>query len=122
MPFGKHRGKTLGDIARREPSYLLWLLDRATTLSGAFREAVRAVLFWPDAYARGFHDGRQVEAMTKGRREAIPDRDRLAASVKTWHRKAAIELHPDRLGGNAKAMALVNALRDQLLYAIEVCQ
>ncbi len=28
MPFGKHRGRTLGQIARRDPGYLRWLANK----------------------------------------------------------------------------------------------
>jgi hypothetical protein len=27
MPFGKHRGRTLGDILAEDPAYLDWLQD-----------------------------------------------------------------------------------------------
>jgi uncharacterized protein (DUF3820 family) len=40
MPFGKHRGKTLGDILAEEPSYLAWLSD-ADIQSAVLREGVR---------------------------------------------------------------------------------
>ncbi len=39
MPFGKHSGKTLGDILAEDPSYLDWLRD-ADIRSAAVREAV----------------------------------------------------------------------------------
>jgi len=42
MPFGKHSGKTLGDILAADPSYLDWLRD-AEIRSDRLREAVDAM-------------------------------------------------------------------------------
>lgn len=39
MPFGKHQGKTLGDILAEAPGYLDWLRD-ADIRSDRLREAV----------------------------------------------------------------------------------
>lgn len=118
MSFGKYQGRTLGEISRSEPTYLAWLLDNATSLSNSFREALRSVLFATHSYDHGFADG-YAEAAKTSSDPVYADRARLAATVKAWHRQASTELHPDRQGGSAKAMALVNALRDQLLFAIE---
>jgi len=41
MPFGKHRGKTLGDILAENPTYLDWLADaeiRSPELAAAICE------------------------------------------------------------------------------------
>jgi hypothetical protein len=44
MPFGKHRGETLADIARRDPGYLRWM---AAELDDAFlAECASEVLDW----------------------------------------------------------------------------
>lgn len=42
MPFGKHSGKTLGDIVADDPSYLDWLRD-ADIRSNRLRQAVDAM-------------------------------------------------------------------------------
>jgi uncharacterized protein (DUF3820 family) len=42
MPFGKHQGKTLGDILAEDPSYLDWLRD-AEIRSERLRQAVDAM-------------------------------------------------------------------------------
>lgn len=39
MPFGKHKGRTLGDIAEQDVLYLDWLNGRE--LHGGLQEAVR---------------------------------------------------------------------------------
>jgi uncharacterized protein (DUF3820 family) len=39
MPFGKHSGKTLGDILAEDPGYLDWLRD-AEIRSNRLRQAV----------------------------------------------------------------------------------
>lgn len=40
MPFGKHKGKRLGDIVADDPAYLDWIADKCTSpaLSAAVRE------------------------------------------------------------------------------------
>jgi uncharacterized protein (DUF3820 family) len=46
MPFGKHKGKTIGQIARTEPDYLVWCmknLDVDGTLMDAIKSACQAV-------------------------------------------------------------------------------
>lgn len=42
MLFGKHKGKTLGDILAEEPSYLDWLADADIT-NNRLREAFAAM-------------------------------------------------------------------------------
>lgn len=42
MPFGKHKGETLGDILADDPTYLDWLKD-ADIQSDRLREAVGAM-------------------------------------------------------------------------------
>ena len=42
MPFGKHRGRTLGDIARTRLSYLRWMAENLEDED--LRDAAEAVL------------------------------------------------------------------------------
>lgn len=43
MPFGKHKGKTLGDILVADPAYLDWVQDKLTSrnLAEAVKEMCR---------------------------------------------------------------------------------
>jgi hypothetical protein len=42
MPFGKHRGRSIGWILDHDPSYLRWLHERADTIHGGMvRDAIR---------------------------------------------------------------------------------
>lgn len=40
MPFGKHQGKTLGDILAEDPGYLKWLNETAKLRADRLRDAV----------------------------------------------------------------------------------
>ena len=42
LPFGRHIGWSLGEIARADPGYLAWLLDRRE--GAPFREEIAALL------------------------------------------------------------------------------
>lgn len=43
IPFGKHKGSTLGEIAEDDPEYLIWL-GANVTLRGNLQQAVEAAL------------------------------------------------------------------------------
>lgn len=44
MPFGKHQGKTLGELAKADPAYLVWM---SKTMNDEFlREAAEVVVAW----------------------------------------------------------------------------
>ena len=42
MPFGKHRGKTISEVFRREPQYLAWFCD-AVEGNDVVKWAIRAL-------------------------------------------------------------------------------
>jgi len=44
MPFGKHKGRTLKDMAKNERSYLRWCLDKMDALQPDVREAIEHAL------------------------------------------------------------------------------
>ena len=46
MPFGKHKGSTLGAIAENDPDYIEWLAETADLRSGSLKRAVEAVYEW----------------------------------------------------------------------------
>lgn len=47
MPFGKHKGMTLGTIAMRYPDYLEWLVGQ-TFRSSRLNEAAKDVYYWKE--------------------------------------------------------------------------
>jgi uncharacterized protein (DUF3820 family) len=47
MPFGKHKGSMLGDIANSHPDYFDWLVEQ-TFRSRRLNEAVKEVLYWQE--------------------------------------------------------------------------
>jgi hypothetical protein len=51
MPFGKHRGKTVSEVLRQEPSYLGWFCD-AVDGNEAIKRAIRALPGFPEACGR----------------------------------------------------------------------
>ncbi len=44
MPFGKHKGKLLSDLAKTERSYLNWCLNKMESLQPDMREAIEEAL------------------------------------------------------------------------------
>ena len=44
LPFGKYRGHTVGAITKRDPDYLLWILENFEGLRPALRRAIEAAL------------------------------------------------------------------------------
>ena len=51
MPFGKHRGKTVTEVLRQDPSYLSWFCD---TVDGneTLKRAIRALPGFSEACGR----------------------------------------------------------------------
>ena len=43
MPWGKHKGKTLGEIYQQDSRYLDWCMDNAAAMTGSLRRAVEVV-------------------------------------------------------------------------------
>lgn len=48
MPFGKHKGETLGDIMDKEPDYIGWLLDELDAESDILPLIVEMTRHWAD--------------------------------------------------------------------------
>lgn len=42
MPFGKHKGKTIGEIAKKEPGYIVWMYQNIT--DGTCKRAAGAAI------------------------------------------------------------------------------
>jgi len=47
MPFGKHKGTMLGDIANSHPDYFDWLVEQEFR-SRRLNEAIKEVLYWQE--------------------------------------------------------------------------
>src|SRR5262249_45933980 len=109
MPWGKHRGMLLEDI---DTGYLRWVLHEAEAAKPWLKEAVRAEL---ERRAGHHHSG---SANGHAHADAPGPPDDLAAVlhtvVKRWFAQAAKKYHPDRCGGDGKAMSVANNLREML--------
>ncbi len=103
MPFGKHRGRPLEDVPH---TYLLWVLDNCTNISGTLRAEIERVL---DVGPRqrqepDRHNGHQTGALA-------------VDTVSAWYRRLAMEFHPDHRG-NHEGMKAINRARDVLLEMV----
>jgi hypothetical protein len=110
MPFGKHRGKLLGDVPY---SYLLWLL-RETDLDPPLRAAVEAELALREG-PRGADpggDGCTCACHAGGNHRPAPA-DLVRPVLRTWFAQLAMKYHRDR-GGSDEQMRVVNDARDRL--------
>lgn len=50
LDFGKHRGKTVGNIMRIDPGYLYWADENATHISRAMKRAIETAVKDLEAY------------------------------------------------------------------------
>ncbi len=50
LDFGKHRGKTVGDIMHIDPGYLYWCNENATHISYAMTKAIKTAVKDLEAY------------------------------------------------------------------------
>jgi hypothetical protein len=53
MPFGKHRGKSISEVLRQDPSYLAWFCDNVNG-NEVFKRAIRALPGFPVASGKYF--------------------------------------------------------------------
>jgi uncharacterized protein (DUF3820 family) len=125
MPFGIHEGKDLQSIPK---GYLYWLLqqdwlksylrkeieevlqprkEKVEDLKAQLDEANRRVAFLNESLknARAELEEAQVELMMR------PD---ISSWWKNWKRRAVMTCHPDRNGGDDRAMKLINELAERL--------
>jgi hypothetical protein len=105
MPFGKYKGRELGDVPE---SYLLWLLDEAENLSGTLRREITRVLGLEDP-----DDDDEDDDPTPPPPATPPGAPTIEAIVKAWYRRMAYKYHPDR-GGSTDAMQTINDAHDHL--------
>lgn len=92
MPFGKHRGKRVGEIPE---NYRVWVLE-SCDINPTLRQAIEESL------------GLNKQQTT--RVPALP----LEELVAPWYRRLATEFHPDRRGSH-EAMLAVNRAHELLL-------
>jgi hypothetical protein len=101
MPFGRHKAKALSEIPL---DYLEWLLT--IDLRPRLRKAVE----------------REV-AHREGRPEPTPspapDKQKMVALIRRWHRECVLQLHPDR-GGDIRTMQIFNSAYDRLRKLLEI--
>jgi hypothetical protein len=101
MPFGKYRGRFLGDVPA---DYLDWILRECRTAQLWLRNAVREELE-SRARAAGYarecsNDGDAAESLEEGK-------------IQSCWRGLVRDYHPDR-GGSVEAMAALNEAHERL--------
>lgn len=89
MPFGKYKGKPLGEVPG---DYLEWVLKNCTRTSAYLRGAIQ----------RELHS-----------RATSPASSISGIIVARWYREMSLRFHPDR-GGSHEAMVAVNACYERL--------
>lgn len=92
MPFGKYKGKELGDIP---VDYLEWVLANCNRISPRLKRAIQAAI--------------AGESSTSPPAPAL-----LPDLTNRWYRTLALEFHPDRYGSH-EGMKAINRARDLLL-------
>ncbi len=118
LPFGKHKGKDIGDV----PSdYLVWCLDNMDWLDPAgskfnrtLWEIIRRRLNLPT-------DLPKEDPAAKPREPKEPplkSDEKLRRTLKTWYASMSRRFHPD-LGGSAREMVVVNLCYDSLIELLE---
>ena len=103
MPWGKYRGVRLAAI---EPSYLLWVLEKATGVTPDLAIAIKAEL------GRRF-SSRQAPPRPPTWRKPCPDPSLASTIVAAGLRTLAKKTHPD-VGGDTSEMQRLNATADWL--------
>jgi hypothetical protein len=101
FPWGKYRGKAVADVPT---SYLAWLIENATQLAPALRDAIKVELAW----RLDLHPAPHACLAPP------PDlMDALTDVLRRGYRAAALQAHPDR-GGDTTRMQELNGVRDWL--------
>jgi hypothetical protein len=119
MPFGKHKGKLLGDVPT---AYLVWL-HREVEMEVHLRDAVAAELrdrFGEHGYGDPVGDERS-HSHGSGRdgaqRHSVVD---VRSAVKSWYREMAMKYHPDRTLDDGSAMKAINHGYERLRELLKV--
>jgi hypothetical protein len=125
MPWGRYKNQRLESIPL---TYLLWVLGEAEGATPSLRQEIERIL----------HGGTEVsdleEQLAEARRHSIQLKHQLDAKERElqqavfelatrpeigswwrdWKRRAVMTCHPDRNGGDDRAMKLVNELAEHL--------
>lgn len=99
LPFGKYRGHSVDAVPA---GYLAWLLEE-TDINEPHRSAIRDEL------------AERLDLAPDSALQLAPPAgvaDRVSALIAAGYRSIAPRLHPDRAGGDGRAMQEVNAARD----------
>jgi hypothetical protein len=99
MPFGKFKGRSLGEIPG---SYLMWLLE-----SCDLRDGLDVAVF------RELADRFAPRRPPPPSRHAGLDPRALAEGIEALYRQLTLNWHPDR-GGTKEAMQAINDFHDRL--------
>lgn len=112
MPFGKHRGKLLGDVP---VSYLAWLLRECGNMEPPLRDAVDAEL----RERMGAEPPRSPSSgVTRDGSHAVIE---LKSAIRSWYREMALRFHPDRnVGDDGKAMSAINHGYERLRELLKI--
>jgi hypothetical protein len=95
MPFGKHKGDSLGHI---RDDYLMWLLGNVENMTDYLRDAIEAEL--------------QQRHVEEEKPSTAPVHPGVAAWRHAW-RKVIFLAHPDR-GGNEELCKILNNINDAM--------
>jgi hypothetical protein len=110
MPFGKHRGKLLGDVP---DGYLSWLL-RECDLDDWLRQAVEEEMrFRYGEPAAGTAGPRQQSSDASPRAFRGGTLIDLKTTVQRWYWSLCMKYHPDR-GGSTEVMQAINDAHERL--------
>jgi hypothetical protein len=110
LHFGKYRDRRVCDVPL---SYLSWCLRELRDLDPALRQVMAESLRRRGA-AAGEDDGGGDEPAG-----AVMPVEELRERLRDWWRPIAFRHHPDR-GGDAKLMAILNHLKDELYKALNI--